>query len=56
MVAPDETTFAYLNGRRFAPQGVEWERSVADWRGLRSDPARASIAKSRSTPRRSNRW
>lgn len=37
MVAPDETTFAYLQGRRFAPQGDRWNASVAYWRILRSD-------------------
>jgi 3-isopropylmalate/(R)-2-methylmalate dehydratase large subunit len=38
MVAPDETTFAYLEGRRFAPKGRDWERAVDDWRSLCSDP------------------
>ena len=38
MVAPDETTFAYLRGRPLAPDGEAWERAVADWRGLPSDP------------------
>ncbi|HWB32241.1 MAG TPA: 3-isopropylmalate dehydratase large subunit [Acidobacteriaceae bacterium] len=38
MIAPDETTFAYLKGRRFAPQGAEWEEAVAHWRTLPSDP------------------
>jgi 3-isopropylmalate/(R)-2-methylmalate dehydratase large subunit len=38
MVAPDETTFAYLKGRRAAPKGVDWERAVAYWRTLVSDP------------------
>jgi 3-isopropylmalate/(R)-2-methylmalate dehydratase large subunit len=38
MIAPDETTFAYLKGRRFAPKGAEWERAVAEWRKLPSDP------------------
>jgi 3-isopropylmalate/(R)-2-methylmalate dehydratase large subunit len=38
MVAPDETTFAYLKGRPRAPQGEAWERSVAEWRTLGSDP------------------
>jgi len=38
MVAPDDTTFAYLEGRAHAPQGETWERAVADWRSLRSDP------------------
>ncbi len=42
MVAPDETTFAYLKGRRFAPQGADWEKAVAYWRtlGLRSAGAK----------------
>jgi 3-isopropylmalate/(R)-2-methylmalate dehydratase large subunit len=38
MIAPDETTFAYLAGRPGAPSGVEWDRAVASWRSLRSDP------------------
>src|SRR5207245_2121785 len=35
MVAPDETTFAYLEGRPRAPPGERFERAVARWRGLR---------------------
>ena len=38
MIAPDETTFAYLKGRRFAPQGKDWEAALAHWRSLPSDP------------------
>jgi len=38
MIAPDETTFAYLKGRRFAPKGPEWDEAVAHWRTLPSDP------------------
>ena len=38
MVAPDETTFAYVKGRRFAPQGTAWDKAVAYWRTLSSDP------------------
>src|SRR5450432_2394426 len=38
MVAPDETTIAYVNGKRFAPQGADWDASVARWRALASDP------------------
>jgi 3-isopropylmalate/(R)-2-methylmalate dehydratase large subunit len=38
MIAPDETTFAYLKGRRFAPKGAQWEEAVAHWRTLPSDP------------------
>jgi 3-isopropylmalate/(R)-2-methylmalate dehydratase large subunit len=37
MVAPDETTFTYVKGRRFAPREGDWEESVAHWRSLRSD-------------------
>jgi 3-isopropylmalate/(R)-2-methylmalate dehydratase large subunit len=37
MIAPDETTFAYLQGRRFAPTGEEWDRAITDWRTLKSD-------------------
>jgi 3-isopropylmalate/(R)-2-methylmalate dehydratase large subunit len=37
MIAPDDTTFEYMKGRRFAPQGAAWERAVEHWRGLSSD-------------------
>ncbi len=37
MVAADETTFAYLKGRPFAPQGALWDKAVEQWRGLKSD-------------------
>lgn len=36
-VAPDETTFAFLKGRPFAPKGEMWDKAVADWTALRSD-------------------
>jgi 3-isopropylmalate/(R)-2-methylmalate dehydratase large subunit len=38
MVAVDETTIEYIKGRKFAPQGADWERAVAYWRTLKSDP------------------
>jgi 3-isopropylmalate/(R)-2-methylmalate dehydratase large subunit len=38
LIAPDETTYAYLKGRSFAPDGAAFERAVADWRALASDP------------------
>src|SRR6478735_6947061 len=38
MIAPDETTFAYLAGRPRAPQGAAWDAAVAKWRTLPSDP------------------
>ena len=41
MIAPDETTFAYLKGRRFAPQGAAWDRAVANWRTLCTDDGAA---------------
>jgi 3-isopropylmalate/(R)-2-methylmalate dehydratase large subunit len=37
MVAPDDTTFAYLQGRPFAPSGSDWESARADWAQLVSD-------------------
>ncbi len=37
MVAPDETTFEYLKGRRFAPSGNQWEPALASWKTLASD-------------------
>jgi 3-isopropylmalate/(R)-2-methylmalate dehydratase large subunit len=38
MVAPDETTFAYIKGRPYAPQGELFDQAVASWRQLASDP------------------
>jgi 3-isopropylmalate/(R)-2-methylmalate dehydratase large subunit len=37
MIAPDETTFAYLKGRPHAPTGADWDEAVAAWRELRTD-------------------
>jgi 3-isopropylmalate/(R)-2-methylmalate dehydratase large subunit len=37
MVAPDDTTFAYLEGRDHAPTGRAWDEAVADWRSLATD-------------------
>jgi 3-isopropylmalate/(R)-2-methylmalate dehydratase large subunit len=37
MVAPDDTTFAYLEGRPFAPKGADWDAAVAEWRTLVTD-------------------
>ena len=37
MIAPDETTFAYLKGRRFAPEGEAWEKVIAEWSSLKTD-------------------
>jgi 3-isopropylmalate/(R)-2-methylmalate dehydratase large subunit len=38
MVAPDDTTFAYLRERPFAPKGEAWARALSDWRSLPTDP------------------
>ena len=37
LVAPDDTTFAYLEGRQFAPRGAAWERALDEWRALVTD-------------------
>ena len=37
LIAPDDTTFDYLHGRRHAPQGVDWDAAVQSWRALPSD-------------------
>lgn len=38
LIAPDETTFAYLKGRPHAPAGAAWDEALAFWRTLRTDP------------------
>ncbi|WP_422058231.1 3-isopropylmalate dehydratase large subunit [Sphingomonas sp.] len=38
LIAPDETTFAYLKGRPMAPQGEQWDKALEWWRSLPSDP------------------
>lgn len=37
MIAPDETTYAYIKGRQFAPSGERWEKKLNDWKQLYSD-------------------
>lgn len=37
MIAPDQTCFDWLKGRRYAPSGAMWDRAVASWRSLRTD-------------------
>jgi 3-isopropylmalate/(R)-2-methylmalate dehydratase large subunit len=39
LIAPDDTTFAWLKGRPHAPRGAAWDTAVARWRAFRSDPA-----------------
>jgi 3-isopropylmalate/(R)-2-methylmalate dehydratase large subunit len=41
LVAPDDTTFAYLEGRPHAPKGREWEKALDDWRSLLTDEGAA---------------
>ncbi|MES2774302.1 MAG: 3-isopropylmalate dehydratase large subunit [Bacteroidota bacterium] len=38
MIAPDETTFEYMKGREFAPQGADWDQKLAYWKTLFSEP------------------
>ncbi|MEZ5736519.1 MAG: 3-isopropylmalate dehydratase large subunit [Novosphingobium sp.] len=45
LVAPDEKTFEYLKGRPYAPRGEDWDKAVAWWKSLASDPG-ASFDKS----------
>ncbi|MGB3846901.1 MAG: 3-isopropylmalate dehydratase large subunit [Sphingopyxis sp.] len=37
LIAPDETTFAYLKGRPYAPKGADWDAAVAYWKSLATD-------------------
>jgi 3-isopropylmalate/(R)-2-methylmalate dehydratase large subunit len=41
MIAPDETTFAYLKGRPLAPKGADWDAAVEYWRTLKTDDGAA---------------
>jgi 3-isopropylmalate/(R)-2-methylmalate dehydratase large subunit len=38
LIVPDETTFAYIKGRPMAPKGADWDKAVAYWRTLATDP------------------
>jgi len=38
LIAPDETTYRYLKGREYAPRGEDWDRAVAWWETLKTDP------------------
>ncbi len=38
LIAPDEATFAYIQGRAFAPKDALWERALQSWQALHSDP------------------
>ncbi len=41
LIAPDDTTYQYMHGRRFAPQGADWDAAVARWRMLPTDDGAA---------------
>ncbi|TWT36445.1 3-isopropylmalate dehydratase large subunit [Posidoniimonas corsicana] len=41
MISPDETTFEYIKGRKFAPQGADWDKAVAQWKKLPTDEGAA---------------
>ena len=51
MVAPDETTFAYMKGRRFAPRAKDWDEAVARWRNWLLIPERSTTQSSKSMRR-----
>ena len=36
-IAPDQTTFDYINGREFAPKGEAWDKALAYWKTLKTD-------------------
>ncbi len=38
LIAPDETTFEYIKGREFAPKGADWDKKLAEWKLLYSEP------------------
>jgi 3-isopropylmalate/(R)-2-methylmalate dehydratase large subunit len=38
MIGPDDTTFGFLEGRKYSPRGTEWERALDFWRSLATDP------------------
>ncbi len=55
MIAPDQVTFDYLEGRPMAPHGEEWAAAIADWKTLKTDPgarhdAQVDIDASRIVP------
>ena len=47
LVAPDDVTFTYVEGRRHAPAGAAWEQALDDWRALPTDEGAASYARER---------
>ena len=55
LVAPDDTTFAYVEGRPFAPKGADWERALDGWRALPTDEGAAFDVTSSSRAKTSSR-
>ena len=53
LIAPDDTTFAYLEGRPGAPSGAAWEAALDEWRELRTDDGAAFDRTRRDRPGRS---
>ncbi|MFT4738426.1 MAG: 3-isopropylmalate/(R)-2-methylmalate dehydratase large subunit [Paraglaciecola sp.] len=41
LIAPDQTTFDYIEGREFAPKGTEWDATVEEWKALKTDEGAA---------------
>ena len=56
MIAPDETTYQYLNGRRHAPKGADWDKALAYWATLPTDAGAAFDRELSSMRRASRRW
>ncbi len=52
VIAPDQTTFDYLKGRPFAPAGADWDKAVAYWKTLPTDPRRQVRQVARLSSRR----
>jgi 3-isopropylmalate/(R)-2-methylmalate dehydratase large subunit len=53
LIAPDEKTFAYIKGRPYAPQGADWDKAVAWWQSLATDPG--AVRQGRGDRRRRHR-
>ena len=56
LIAPDETTFQYLEGRPYAPKGGAWDLALGQWRRLPSDKGANFDTRSSFWPRTSRRW
>ena len=52
LIAPDQTTFDYIEGKPEAPKGADWDAAVAHWRACAPTTTRCSTRRSCSTPPR----